>query len=360
MRNIAIHLIRCGFVALGICIFSGELLAQPTLPTSNTEGTEDVGPMGDQPWVNGLGMTFVPIKEAGVWFSIWETRVQDYAAFAVATDRKWRKPEFVQGSLHPAVYVTFHDVNAFCKWLTDREQKEGRIRAGQQYRLPTDIEWSMAVGLPDEKEGTPKEKDARINDVYPWGKHWPPKQDDGNYDPSMKIDSFPYTAPVGAFGANAHGLYDMGGNVWEWCSDHFAPDGKTVVLRGASWQNDAAVVLLSSCRSGERIDDSCGVCGFRCVLAPISPPAGDRNAVTSTSVMKGTALFLCAKCRSAAAAAGKCGHCITDLVEMHVHAIEDGSATVCACAVDCKCLPKDTGKCSCGEDLIIVSLEGHE
>ena len=62
-------------------------------------------------------------------------------------------------------------------------------------------------------------------------------------------DGFAWTSPVGSFGANKLGLYDMGGNVWEWCLDWWNPEQKAKVLRGGSWYNGALKLsLLSSCR----------------------------------------------------------------------------------------------------------------
>ena len=88
---------------------------------------------------------------------------------------------FQQEDTHPVVKVNWYDANAFCAWLTKKELAEGKIKEGQKYRLPTDAEWSVAVGLGQEKGNTPKEKSRGIKDVYPWGKEWPPPKGVGNY-----------------------------------------------------------------------------------------------------------------------------------------------------------------------------------
>ena len=129
----------------------------------------------EHPFVNSLGMGFVPVPGADVLFSVWETRVKDYQAFCDATERSWKKPRFSQTGDHPAVNASWEDATAFCEWLSQRE--------GNKYRLPTDHEWSCAVGIGDREdaEAAPKSKDMKIADVFPWGKQWPPPNDAGNY-----------------------------------------------------------------------------------------------------------------------------------------------------------------------------------
>jgi hypothetical protein len=224
-------------------------------------------------FVNTLGMPFVPVKGTDVQFCIWETRVKDYAAYAAANagvDGSWKNfgfAGFKQEDTHPVVNVNWEDANAFCEWLTKKELAEGKIKVGQKYRLPTDAEWSVAVGLGKEVGDTPKEKNRGIKDVYPWGKEWPPPVGAENYDKNLKVDNFEYTSPVGSFAANKLGLHDMGGNVAEWCEEWYDPAEKAHrVLRGASWDDYGPDNLLSSYRdditSGRRVF----IIGFRCVL----------------------------------------------------------------------------------------------
>jgi formylglycine-generating enzyme required for sulfatase activity len=199
-------------------------------------------------------------------FCIWETRVQDYQAFADATGRSWEKPSFEQGPTHPAVNVSWDDAKAFCEWLTQKERQEGRLGEGLAYRLPTDAEWSVAVGLTGETGDTPKEKDAKTKDVYPWGNQWPPPNGAGNYGKSLNVDSFENTSPVGSFAANEFGIYDLGGNVWEWCEDFYDGQSGGRVLRGGSWGYYDPGNLLSSNRFFFTPDLRYGSNGFRVVL----------------------------------------------------------------------------------------------
>jgi formylglycine-generating enzyme required for sulfatase activity len=229
-------------------------------------------------FVNTLGMSFVPVPGTEVQFCIWETRMKDYAAYAAANagvDGTWKQPGFhpdpvttgfQQADTHPVVNVSWNDAQAFCAWLTKKELAEGKIKAGQKYRLPTDAEWSVAVGLGKEKGNTPGEKHRGIKGVYPWGKGYPPPVEAGNYNKSLKVDKFEYTAPVGSFAANKLGLHDMGGNVWEWCEDKYSPTSTRRVLRGASWGIVYPDGLLSSYRDDFTPDLRFYYFGFRCVL----------------------------------------------------------------------------------------------
>ena len=198
--------------------------------------------------------------------------MKDYAAYVSANagvNMRWKAPfgdKFNQEETHPVVNVNWNDAQAFCAWLTKKELAAGKIKQGQEYRLPTDAEWSVAVGLDKEKGNTPAEKDERIKDVYPWGEEWPPPKRAGNYDGP---DDFKYTAAVGSFAANKFGLHDLGGNAWEWCEDFYNPANKRKrVLRGTSWYNGAPPgSLLSSFRGNSTADMRGTDFGFRCVLA---------------------------------------------------------------------------------------------
>lgn len=304
---------------------------------------------------NSLGMKFVPVPGTDVLFSIWQTRKQDYEAYAKArnsasADQSWQNAEFLGQKIsfapdHPVVNVNWAEANLFCAWLTEKEWKEGRLPAIASYRLPTDLEWSSAVGLPKEsgpsevalrlrwvghrvdkffggndtvtvsdfQGATPEDLSKKVKGVYPWGTQWPPPAGAGNFadmtysaafagapeqqfkkgyrDPiTIPIvfdlrqkraqhlihgyrDGFATTSPVGSFAPNQHGLYDLSGNVWEWCEDWYNANRRLLygrVLRGGSCFSGNAVVLLSSFRAegdpkgnGRHIDDPCG---FRCVL----------------------------------------------------------------------------------------------
>ncbi|MFM8421862.1 MAG: SUMF1/EgtB/PvdO family nonheme iron enzyme [Verrucomicrobiota bacterium] len=244
-------------------------------------------------FTNSLGMVFVPVANAGVWFSAYETRVQDYEAFAktrTGGDASWRNPIFqgiavTPGPTHPVVNVSWNDARDFCQWLTATERRAGTLPANRRYRLPTDLEWSAAVGLPREQGATPKERDSKIPDVYPWGTQWPPPRGAGNFaDVTSRDrlgitsgfiqgydDGFATTSPVGSFPATRIGIHDLAGNVWEWCEDWYDTDQKFRVLRGGSWYVGDPRDLLSSFRVGDEPDERGVNVGFRVVLGVDEP-----------------------------------------------------------------------------------------
>ena len=245
-----------------------ETIENPLIPTPATTG----------PATNSLGMKFVPVGD--VQFGVNLTTVKDFEAFASATSLKseaWRNPGFKQAADHPVVNVTWREAEAFCKWLTDRERKGAQLKPGESYRLPTDLEWSKAVGLPAETGATPEERDMGVPDIYPWGNQWPPPSGAGNYageETQTEIpipnynDGFPNTSPVGKFQANAAGLHDMGGNVWQWVADSWNGENRAKTLRGGSWYNGAIPLsLLSSCRISSSPDTLHDTYGFRIVKA---------------------------------------------------------------------------------------------
>ena len=241
-----------------------------------------------QPYENTLGMKFVPVPGTQVLFSIWDTRMRDYAVYArtnSGVDDSWQTPVYEGVAVTPSddcpvVNVSWNDAVGFCEWLTQKERAEGRIGREAMYRLPTDAEWSWAVGIGGRESGaTPKEKSQKLEGEYPWGTRWPPPDRAGNFAdltakekfPSLDTiegyrDGFVTTSPVGSFAPNRFGLYDMGGNVWQWCQDKYTPGQESRVLRGSSWFTYARPNLLSSRR---RMNDSgtrSRKFGFRCVL----------------------------------------------------------------------------------------------
>ncbi|MDZ4288291.1 MAG: SUMF1/EgtB/PvdO family nonheme iron enzyme, partial [Prosthecobacter sp.] len=218
-------------------------------------------------YTNTLGMKFLPIEGTDVMFCIHETRHQDYAAYSADTpgvDGRWMNQNNDGFTLtenteqHPVTKVGWEDAQKFCQWLGKKE--------GKTYRLPTDREWSIAVGIGRqeiwEKDTTPVTV-IRPQKVFPWGLKWPPPKSAGNYsdasrqakapmDSASYIDSYddgyPTTAPVMSYMPNTVGLYDMGGNVCEWCEDWYDATKQDRVVRGGDWKSYKRDDLYSSYR----------------------------------------------------------------------------------------------------------------
>lgn len=264
-------------------------------------------PAGENLRVNSLGMRFVtvPVRSgpsAGlpVHFSLWQTRCQDYAAFVRETGTEWPDCGFPQTATHPAVNVSWNDAMAFCAWLTEREHRLARGETGfklaldQEYRLPTDLEWSALAGLEalESPTATPRERErAAFGETlhYPWGVSWPPPANVGNYrgdetkdapasrwlpgpEPAPRgfRDPFVATAPVGSFPPSPQGLYDVGGNVWEWCLDWLDGERTNHAMRGASFQDYPRRTLALTARNHRVMPPHFRWpgAGFRCVIAP--------------------------------------------------------------------------------------------
>jgi serine/threonine protein kinase len=257
----------------------------------------------NHPFVNALGMKFVPVTVRDgrrLLFCIHETRKRDYGQFAAShpsMDNPWQHPaeKGVPVSAtpdHPVVEVSFDDAKAFCAWLTDTERASGKIGAQDVYRLPTDDEWSCAVGLVKENPAeSPITKSRANKNIFPWGEFFNPLGGRvGNYaDEEMGSkfkgapfikgynDGYATTAPVMTFDANTLGIYDLGGNVMEWCDTHYYdkvdnnhPEAYEI-RRGGSWKTEGSFnfeKLSSSSRNAAGPDSRETDVGFRCVLAP--------------------------------------------------------------------------------------------
>jgi formylglycine-generating enzyme required for sulfatase activity/serine/threonine protein kinase len=276
-------------------------------------------PVSGRTWTNTIGMRFVPVGD--LLFSIWSTRVRDFEEFVHASGyqltgpmesildgvqgqhgKTWDSPGFSQTPDHPVVGVSWKDAMEFCSWLTQKERSIGLLQEGQYYRLPTDLEWSRAAGVDREEGTTPEDRSGHLLDVYPWGNGFPPPSAAGNYagsemrgadwPPNWRFiqnynDGFTRTSPVGSFKPNALGIYDLGGNIWQWCMDKFSTNGDSRVLRGASWANADPALLRTNRRIDDLVDSRTDCYGFRCVLQ--TPVYG---IVTIQSDPKGATVLL--------------------------------------------------------------------
>ena len=122
----------------------------------------------------------------------------------------WRHPEGPTSNLaglerHPVVHVAWEDVDAYATWA--------------KKRLPTEAEFEFAA------------RGGLDRNIYPWGNELKPQGRvpaniwEGHFpDANSRADGYFKTSPVTAFPANRYGVYDVGGNVWQWCADWYRPD----------------------------------------------------------------------------------------------------------------------------------------
>ena len=234
-------------------------------------------PKAGAPWTNSLQMKFVPVAGLKGLFSIYETRYEDYRAFAVEKKRPWTPTEFIQGEDHPAVNVSWIDAVSFCEWLTKKERAEGTLSPTQRYRLLTDVEWSWTVGVKKEDGTTPQEKDRKVTELFPWGTDPVPANPVENLAgegettlPEKELlgyrDGFSHTAPAGRFHASVDGLFDLGGNVSEWVEDWYDPAQNERTIRGAAFLYIAPYDRCSTFRWHLAPDDMADYIGFRVMI----------------------------------------------------------------------------------------------
>ena len=190
------------------------------------------------------------------------------------------------GAKHPVHTVNWWDV---VKWCNARSEKEGKVPAyyvdaamTQVYRsgekAPAGVKWDTGYRLPTEAEWEKAARGGVAGKLYPWGTD-EISAELANYGGSNKGK----TTPVGSYGANGYGLYDMAGNVWEWTWDWYGDYAQTAqtdprgpssgsfrVGRGGSWYD-----LAVNCRVAYRNDFNPGGrnfnIGFRSVLPPGQP-----------------------------------------------------------------------------------------
>ena len=192
------------------------------------------------------------------------------------TQAQWNKvignnPSSFKGDELPVYQIRPYEAVWFCKRLSEMPEEK---KAGRKYRLPTEAEWEYAC-----RAGTmtPFNFGSQLN-----GRQ---ANSDGTrpYGTDTKGPNLEKTSPVGTYPANAWGLYDMHGNVWEWCSDWYGeyPSGSVTdpsgpargwqrVYRGGDWRVDAV-----NCRSADRGCDPSirsRFIGFRVVMSSSGIP----------------------------------------------------------------------------------------
>ena len=148
--------------------------------------------------------------------------------------------EYSPADKHPMVYATWYDATAYAKWVGKR--------------LPTEAEWEFAA------------RGGLVGKEFSWGNDESVAREYANYNGTGGKDKWEFTAPVGSFKPNGYGIFDMPGNVWEWCQDWSDSDKRFKELRGGSWVFSTNILRLDSriCTTRFPATRFNGV-GFRCV-----------------------------------------------------------------------------------------------
>lgn len=222
-----------------------------------------------------------------------EVSNREFRAYLPGHDSGYVKDYSLNQDDLPVVNITWEQAAAYCNWLSEREklppvyrQQGGRLIAqtplSTGYRLPTEAEWEYCARF------TAKRADS----LYPWGTTFPPPTRTVNIaDLSARDllpgyfdnyeDGYPASAPPATFAAGALGLYDLGGNVAEWCHDYYSiypytpgqryqdpagvQEGKHHLVRGSSFKHASISALRSAFRdysSEKRPDVGFRICRY--------------------------------------------------------------------------------------------------
>ena len=180
----------------------------------------------------------------------YEVTFAQYDRFCEETGRRKPDDEGWGRGNRPVINVSWNDAKAFARWLSKK--------TGYKFRLPTEAEWEYAcrgggkkvkyAGTSDTDELYMYANFCDVNCKYSW-------------KTSSQDDGYKYTSPVGSFAPNTLGLYDMSGNVYEWCEDIYSKkayryhgrknpiytgSGSRRVIRGGSWDYEPRYVRCAN------------------------------------------------------------------------------------------------------------------
>lgn len=196
---------------------------------------------------------------------------RDTAGWAWDKSRNWKDPGFTQSDNHPVTCVSWNDAEAYVDWMSSS--------TGIAHRLPTEAEWEYAARAGsttryqtgNSSDALCKAGNGADRTVSPKGSRWSSRM--------SCSDSHWFSAPVASYEANAFGLHDMHGNLWEWVADTWSKNHENAnangaanltgnknqrVLRGGGWDGDGRQQRLSARRLGQ-VESRTSMIGFRVV-----------------------------------------------------------------------------------------------
>ena len=263
------------------------------IPGGTNEGTNPLA-AGESyipdyyPATYSLSVDFFCMDQCEVTKALWD----EVYAWAITNGYTFDNAGSGKATNHPVHSVNWYDC---VKWCNARSEKEGRpavytvggvvYRTGQNddveqaaaagYRLPTREEWEYAA------------RGGAVSRRFPWSDSDEIQHARANYEsttmfsflsydtsptrgfhPTYNDGIIPYTSPVGSFAANEYGLYDMAGNVREWCFDRFPDEeGTNRVYRSGAWSGYAYQCRIGMCE-GRNPDEIHHSQGFRTVFCP--------------------------------------------------------------------------------------------
>ena len=196
------------------------------------------------PMISGYTKVGGPIYQ-DFYMDVTEVTVGQFKKFLQSSNYKPERPIDWPGLYktsptddHPMIYVSWYDATAYAKW------------AGK--RLPTEKEWEFAA------------RGGLVDKMFSWGDEESIAREYANSGGALGRDQWDETtAPVGSLKPNGYGLFDMSGNVWEWCGDWYDEDNR--IVRGGSW-NSISDFLRVAYRIVYHPSYTIGYSGFRCVM----------------------------------------------------------------------------------------------
>lgn len=240
--------------------FSLTTSDQSEKPTRGLMLANKLGQVRDD---NGVSMKFVwcppgivPMEQleqvtvtTDFWLGKYEVTQSEWQQ--VMNSEPWKDQDLTQvGPDYPATFVSWHDAVAFCRKMTEQERRAGRLSMGWEYCLPTEAQWELACRAGTETRFSFGNDRSQLGD-YAW------------CGDNARNAGEQYAHRAGQKKPNSWGLYDMHGNVWEWCRDVYAdkplrgfdpvvePTAQTEssdrVLKGGSWR-----YIFADWRSGLR------------------------------------------------------------------------------------------------------------